>query len=297
MHLMVFGFGYSARAVAAALGSAACPITATARSDGGVAAIDAAGHRGMKFDGTLGLDGALSEDVTHVLVSVPPTNPKEHHPDSGTPDDPVLAHCREALAGLRKLEWIGYLSTVGVYGDQAGRWVDEETPLAPSSERSRRRVLAEDAWRAFASELEVRLQIFRLAGIYGPGRNVIESLKKGRNRRIVKPGQVFNRVHVEDIATTVVAGMRHRGPEAVFNVCDDEPAPPDEVLVYAAQLAGLPVPPAVAFEEADLTPMARSFYCECKRVSNARIKGTLGVRLQYPTYREGLRAILASEDK
>ena len=293
MHLCIFGYGFSSRAIGRRLGNSVT-ISATGRSDESLARIRGDGHRALRFDGETGLEGAIPGDMTHLLISVPPTNPKDHAPDRSTAADPVLHHLSGELGRAEKLEWVGYLSTVGIYGDHQGRWVDEETPPSPASERSRRRVVAEDAWRAFAAASGVRLQIFRLAGIYGPGRNPIASLKKGRSRMIIKPGQVFNRIHVEDIATTVLAGMAHKGTQVIFNVTDDEPAPPDEVMAFAAKLAGLTLPPAVPFDEADLSPMARSFYGECKRVSNARIKGSLGVRLKYPNYREGLRDIVAN---
>ena len=205
----------------------------------------------------------------------------------------MLRHFRDDLAALPELAWIGYLSTVGVYGDCQGQWVDETAPARPTSERSLRRVRAENAWLAFGSESGRRVEIFRLAGIYGPGRNVIDNLKAGTARRIVKAGQVFNRIHVEDIAGVLAAAIDGRGVHNIYNVSDDEPAPPQDVIACAAELLGLPVPPDIPFEQAGLTGMAGSFWAENKRVSNARIKNALGVTLAYPTYREGLRAILA----
>jgi nucleoside-diphosphate-sugar epimerase len=188
------------------------------------------------------------------------------------------------------LEWIGYLSTTGVYGDRAGGWVDETAELRPVNARSRWRVEAEAAWAASGLPVE----IFRLAGIYGPGRSAFDRLREGRAQRIVKQGQIFSRIHVDDIAAALAASIAAPRPAVVWNLADDEPAPPEDVIAYAAELLGLPVPPAIPFEEAELSPMARSFYAESKRVSNRRLRETLGVALAHPTYREGLRAILAA---
>jgi nucleoside-diphosphate-sugar epimerase len=207
--------------------------------------------------------------------------------------DPVLKQFRAELAAARP-EAVVYLSTVGVYGDHCGAWVDEASECRPVSKRSRQRFEAEAAWRTFAEETRVKVAIVRLAGIYGPKRGPFEKLRRGTARRIVKPGQVFNRIHVDDIAAIVDAAFAQKG-DGVFNGSDDEPAPPQEVLAYAAGLLGLPPPAEVAYEEAALTPMARSFYGENKRVRNDRIKRELGVRLAYPTYREGLRAVLEAE--
>jgi nucleoside-diphosphate-sugar epimerase len=208
--------------------------------------------------------------------------------------DPVLRHFRQDIAQLAELAWIGYLSTVGVYGDWQGQWVDETSPPRPISERSLRRLHAERAWAAFARETGRRVEVFRLAGIYGPGRSVIETLKTGTARRIVKPGQVFNRVHVDDIARALVAAIDKDAGHSIYNISDDEPAPPQDVLAYAAELLRLPMPPDVPFEKAALTGMAATFWAENKRVNNALIKRDLGVELLYPTYREGLRALLAA---
>ena len=205
----------------------------------------------------------------------------------------VLRHFRDELAALPDLAWVGYLSTVGVYGDWQGQWVDETSPTRPTSERSLRRVLAEKAWLGFGSETGRRVEIFRLSGIYGPGRSVIDNLRAGTARRIVKPGQVFNRIHVDDIAQVLAAAIDTPAGHTIYNVSDDEPAPPQDVVAYAAELLGLPIPPDIPFERAGLTGMAASFWAESKRVSNARMKTALGVTLAYPTYREGLRAIMS----
>jgi nucleoside-diphosphate-sugar epimerase len=208
--------------------------------------------------------------------------------------DAVLRHFRDDLAALPDLAWIGYLSTVGVYGDWQGQWVDETSPTRPTSERSLRRVQAERAWLGFGVDSGRRVEVFRLSGIYGPGRSVIDSLKAGTAHRIVKPGQVFNRIHVDDIARVLAAAIDDTSAgHAIYNVSDDEPAPPQDVVACAAELLGLPVPPEIPFEQAGLTGMAASFWAESKRVSNARIKSALGVELAYPTYREGLSALMS----
>jgi nucleoside-diphosphate-sugar epimerase len=224
----------------------------------------------------------LLAGTTHALVSIPPD----------LEGDPALRHFRGELAALPELAWVGYLSTVGVYGDWQGQWVDETSPTRPISERGLRRVQAERAWLEFGNDTGKRVEVFRLAGIYGPGRSVIDALRAGTARRIVKPGQVFNRIHVEDVAQVLAAAIDKDTGHRLYNVGDDEPAPPQDVAAYAAELMGLPVPPEVALDAAGLTGMAASFWTECKRVGNARIKGDLGVELIYPTYREGLRALL-----
>jgi len=230
--------------------------------------------------------GPLLDLATHILVSA--------GPDTG--DDPVLMHCAGALgARTDQFDWIGYLSTTGVYGDRGGDWVDETATCTPATERGEWRLAAEREWLAYRHETGLPVHIFRLAGIYGPGRGPLAKVRDGTARRIVKPGQVFSRIHVEDIATVLEASIERPHPGAVYNVCDDEAAPPEEVIAHAAELLGLPVPPAEPFDTAEMTPMARSFYAESKRVSNARIKSELGVELAYPTYREGLAALLAEE--
>jgi nucleoside-diphosphate-sugar epimerase len=258
-------------------------IIGTARGAESLEAIRALGYEGLPFTGntpSVELARAIGE-ATHLLISAAPD-------EAG---DPLLAQHRADLEAAPNLQWIGYLSTIGVYGDHQGAWVDESTEPRPVSDRSRWRLDAEQAWEAFAAARGLPLQIFRLAGIYGPGRNPLERIKAGRERTIVKPGQVFNRIHVADIATTVIAGIE-TGNRAtgVFNVTDDEPAPPQDVAAFAAELLGTEPPPLVAWEEAEksMTPMARSFYMETKRMRNSRIKDSLGVELAYPTYREGL---------
>ncbi len=272
--LLSFGHGYSARALAAALPDG-WQVIGTTR-DPAKAAADPVLRVWPGSD--------LAPEIataTHVLLSIAPD----------ADGDPVFRALGPALAAAPHLVWVGYLSTTGVYGDHGGGWVDEDTPLAPATRRGEMRVLAERQWQS----LDLPLHIFRLAGIYGPGRGPFAKVRAGTARRIVKPGQVFSRTHVEDIAQVLAASIARPDPGAVYNVCDDDPAPPQDVIAHAAGLLGLPVPPAIPFDQADLSPMAASFYAESKRVRNDRIKSDLGVRLRYPTYREGLAALLTDE--
>ncbi|MBQ4807639.1 SDR family oxidoreductase [Phaeobacter sp. HS012] len=278
--LLCLGFGYTARALVPRLLQAGWRVIGTTRS--AEDAVPVPGVDLITWPGApLSLDG-----VTHILSSVGPT-------EAG---DPVLAELADALAAAARgdtLEWVGYLSTTAVYGDHDGAWVDEGTAVTPSSQRGRWRAAAEADWQAIP---DLPLHIFRLAGIYGPGRGPFAKLMAGKARRIVKPGQVFSRIHVDDIAQALAASIAQPAPGAIYNLCDDDPAPPQDVLGFAAELLGLPIPAEVPFDEAGMTPMARSFYGENKRVANQRIKEDLGVELLYPTYREGLRAVRAAED-
>lgn len=283
-HLFCFGMGFSARSLAAQLAASGWRVTGTSRSAAGASAIAASGHGAIVFDGPAPLPETALDGVTHLLVSAPPD----------AQGDPVLRQCTEQLARrARQFGWMAYLSTTGVYGDHGGGWVSEEAPLTPNTERGARRAAAEQAWLDLGARSGLPVHLFRLAGIYGPGRNALVSLRDGSAQRIVKPGQVFSRIHVDDIAATLVASIARPNPGRAYNVCDDEPCPPQDVILFAAQLLGLPPPPEIAFDDAALSPMARSFYADSKRVSNARIKSELGVRLAYPTYREGLRALAA----
>jgi nucleoside-diphosphate-sugar epimerase len=284
--LLAIGLGYSASALAAQLAAPDWRIIGTARGEEGLRAIEAKGYRAIAFDGET-QSPALAEalrEATHLLLSAPP----------GEHGDPLLHLHRDELEAAAGLDWIGYLSTIGVYGDHQGAWVDEATVPTPGSGRSKQRHHAENAWMDFADAQTVTLQIFRLAGIYGPGRNALERLIAGQERRIDKPDQVFNRIHLADIVAVVDAGLRAGGVGGVFNLADDEPAAPQDVIAFAAALLGMEPPPLIPWDEADLSPMARSFYAETKRVRNRRIKDVLGVTLTYPTYREGLRALAAS---
>ena len=286
--LLAVGLGYSAKALARRLHAQGWRIIGTSRSGEGARAIDAMGYEGIAFDGSApspALSRAIGE-ATHLVISAAP----------GEDGDPLLAHHADDLRGA-PLRWIGYLSTIGVYGNHDGKWIDEETPAEPTSPRGHRRVEAERAWAEFGESVGVPTGIFRLSGIYGPGRGPLEKLRSGQTRAVIKPGQVFNRIHVEDIASALEAAIARAGerPGArVYNVTDDEPAPPQDVLDFAADVIGVPHPPRVPFEQADMSAMARSFYADNKRTSNARIKQELGVTLTYPTYREGIRALAAA---
>ncbi|WP_444453867.1 SDR family oxidoreductase [Rhodobacter capsulatus] len=272
--LLSIGHGYSARALARLLLPDGWRIIATTRSAAKTEMLRSEGVEPMVWTG-----GPLPlAEATHLLTSVAPDG-------SG---DPVLAAQKEALFAAQHLRWVGYLSTVGVYGDHGGGWVDEDTPLTPSTTRGVQRVAAEAGWQA----LGLPLQIFRLAGIYGPGRGPFEKVRDGTARLILKPGQVFSRIHVEDIAQVLAASIAQPNPGRVYNVCDDAPSPPEDVLAYAAELLGLPRPPEVPFDPSQMTPMAASFYAENKRVRNDRIKTELGITLRYPDFRAGLEAML-----
>jgi len=287
-HLFCFGLGYTAMALARGLVSQGWKVTGTCREPAHAAEARALGLEIVIFDRDhpIGdLDQRL-QATTHLLSSVPP--------DAG--GDPVLdvhaaAIAHAASQGATQLRWIGYLSTTGVYGDRNGGWVDETSALAPTGERGRRRLEAETAWLA----LPQPAHLFRLAGIYGPGRSALDTVRSGKARRVVKPGQVFSRIHVADIAQTLLASIARPHPGAAYNVCDDDAEDPAEVIAYACKLLNVPPPPAVPFANAELSPMARSFYDDNKRIRNDRIKRELGVVLQYPTYRAGLAALLAAE--
>lgn len=280
--LLSLGHGFSSRALARRLVPRGWRVIGTTRSAEKAEALADEGVEGVVWPGS-DLSGALGE-ATHLLSSVSP----------GEDGDPVLNALGDDIAKVAgRLEWAGYLSTTGVYGDHEGDWVTEDSPLEPSTERGHRRVVAEAAWAGIP---DLPLHIFRLAGIYGPGRGPFEKVRKGTARRIIKQGQVFSRTHVEDIAQVLEASIRRPNPGAAYNVCDDDPAPPQDVIGYAAELLGVPMPPAVNFEDAEMSPMARSFYAESKRVDNSRIKDELGVELIYPDYKAGLTALLADEE-
>ncbi|MBI1182306.1 MAG: SDR family NAD(P)-dependent oxidoreductase [Alphaproteobacteria bacterium] len=285
--LFVFGMGYTAQEVGRQVRADGWRVAGTCRSAETAEALDRQGFEMFLFDGRQPMESAARAlaGTTHLLASVPPD-------DSG---DPVLRAHAGDIASLPGLAWAGYLSTTGIYGDRDGAWVDESTPRSPTTPRGRRRAEAEMAWMGLRELGMVPVHLFRLPGIYGPGRSAIDAVRAGRTRRIFKPGQVFSRIHVDDLAAALIASMVQPRPGAVYNLCDDEPAPPQDVTAYACELLGLPVEPLTPLEEADLSPMARSFYEDSKRVSNERMKRELGVRLAYPTYREGLRAILARQ--
>lgn len=273
MKMLILGLGYTGRVVAAHMRAKGWEVRGTSRTKG---------------EGTLLWPGqdisATLTRASHILVSAAPD-------ENG---DPFLAGL-EAEILAAKPAWLGYLSTTGVYGDHGGAWVDETTPLTPATRRGHHRVNAENQWMALYQSHGLPVHIFRLAGIYGPGRGPFAKVRKGTARRIIKKNQIFSRIHVEDIAQTIAASIACPNPGQIYNVCDNDPAPPEDVIGYAATLLGLEVPPAEPFESADMTPMARSFYAESKKVSNARIKDELGVELAYPDYKTGLKALYAQE--
>lgn len=276
--LLSLGHGFSARALAPRLIRQGWRVIGTTRSAEKAEAIAATGVEPLIWPGN-DLAQPLGE-ADALLVSAGP----------GPDGDPVLTQMQaEITAAAPHLDWVGYLSTTGVYGDHAGGWVDETSPLTPATRRGQARVAAEAAWQAIP---DLKLHIFRLAGIYGPGRGPFAKVRKGTARRIIKEGQVFSRIHVEDIAQVLEASLAQPNPGAIYNLCDDDPAPPQDVIAYAAELLGLPLPPVVDFETADMSPMARSFYAESKKVRNDLIKEELRVVLKYPDYRTGLRMML-----
>jgi nucleoside-diphosphate-sugar epimerase len=285
--LICFGLGYCAEHFVATFGDKFGHIAGTVRGGERAAILNAyyAGRlQALVFDGAPAdarLNSAIA-DANFALVSVPP----------GEHGDPVLAVLSDALAAAKNLRCVVYLSTVGVYGDHGGGWVDEATPPKPGSPRGRERLAAEAAWQELGRRLGIAVAILRLAGIYGPGQNALVQIARGKARRIVKPGQIFNRIHVGDIAQAVDAAVT-RAASGIFNVTDDEPSPPGDPIAFAAQLMGVPPPPEIPFDDASpsMSPMALSFWRECRRVKNDRLKRELGVVLRYPTYREGLRAL------
>ncbi len=284
MKLFIFGMGYSALHFASTRKSDYARISCTVRSSDKREALRAHGFDAHCFgsecvDETLA--GALS-DADRVLVSIPPA----------AEGDPALAAFAAQLRVSPNLKSIVYLSTIGIYGDHGGAWIDERTPPRPSTPRSQWRLHAEEQWRKLGAERDLPVHVLRLAGIYGPGQNALVNLRAGTAKRIVKAGQVFNRIHVEDIARTIEAAFAYERAGDVWNVADDEPAPPQDVVTYAAGLLGVEPPQEIDFETAQLSPMARSFYSECKRVSNATIKEKLCVQLAYPTYREAFAEML-----
>jgi nucleoside-diphosphate-sugar epimerase len=285
--LICFGLGYSAEHFIARYGGSHARIVGTVRGGERAASLRARFAPRLKvfaFDGAVPTPEVQSAigDADLALVSIPQSKD----------GDPVLAAFGDVLAQAKRLRSIVYLSTVGVYGDHAGAWVDETTPPRPDSERSRERLAAEQAWQRFGTHHGVAVAILRLAGIYGPERNALFQIARGDARRVVKAGQVFNRIHVDDISQAIDAAFRQH-VSGIVNVADDEPTPPGEPLAFAARLLGRDPPREVGFEEAarSMSPLALSFWQDCRRVKNDKLKRQLGVNLLYPTYREGLRAL------
>ena len=281
-HLFCFGLGYSARRFGLRLAARGWDVSGTSKSEDGARALCRDGFRGVVFDGQRASADVSQtlKSATHVLLSIPPDGD----------GDPAIRFHGADIAESPTIEWIGYLSTVGVYGDHGGRWIDETAPVAPHAGRRAARATAESEWMALAGE---RTSILRLAGIYGPRRNALINLRAGTARRIVKPGQVFNRIHVADIARAIAATFAHE-TTGIWNVCDDEPAPPQDVVTFAASLMDIVPPPEIDFASAGLSDMARSFYATNNRISNAPLKRDLNIDLAYPTYREGLKALWAA---
>lgn len=281
--LFIFGLGYSGLEVAQLAKAQGWAVAGTVTGAEKAARLGASGIEAHVFDGTVPLPATAFGNSSHVLCTIAP----------GRAGDPALRLCSPLLKQAR---WLGYLSTTGVYGDHGGGWVDEDTRPKPGQSRSIERLAAERGWQAMALEAGTGLAIFRLPGIYGPGRSTLDQVKAGTARRIDKPGQFFSRAHVADIAATVLKAMAAPHAGGIYNVADDLPVSTGEVVAFACELLGLPVPPSIPWAEAApaMSDMARSFYSESRRVRNDRIKRDLGVVLRYPTYREGLRAIAAA---
>lgn len=279
VHLFCFGLGYSAAWLACDVLQAGGRVSGTVTRPDKRATLQQQNINAFFFGDDLPLD-----DVTHILLSVPPD----------AAGDPVLRRYGEQIARLKNLQWVGYLSATSVYGDHDGRWIDEDTPATPAPGRGAERVLAENQWRGTG----LPMHIFRLSGIYGPGRSAIETAQQGRAQRIIKPGHAFNRIHVADIAQVLrasMAGADKKGPH-LYNLADDLPAPSSDVTAYACQLLNLPLPTEIDFDRAELSPMARSFYAENKKIRNDRIKRALGIELLYPDYKAGLASILKEKE-
>lgn len=281
--LFCLGLGYTARRLAIELRDEGWQVAGTVRDPARIAEL---AHDGIEAV-TFGSEAAASllSQATHVIDSIPPV--------PGEAPLPLVCHA-DTFTRLEDLRWLAYLSTTGVYGDRQGNWVDESDEAAPATERGARRVAAEQAWLIMHERYGLPVHVFRLAGIYGPGRGVLEQVRTGKARRIIKPGQVFSRIHVDDIVTTLKASIARPSPGAIYNVCDDEPESPALVTEYACCLLGATAPRPVTLADADLSVMAASFYADNKRVSNRKIREELGVRLRYPSYREGLAALAAS---
>ena len=278
--LLSIGHGFTAREFGNYIQTRGWTVIGTTRSQEKAEEIKSLGVQPVIWPGSDLTDAIAS--ATHILVSASPT----------AEGDQFLNAYKDTLKSSTKLKWVGYLSTTGVYGDHGGAWVDEETPVSPTTKRGQQRVVAENDW--LTSGLPVH--VFRLAGIYGAGRGPFEKLRNGTARLVIKSGQVFGRIHIEDIAQSLYASINNPSPGRIYNLSDDEPASPEDILTYAAKLLHMATPPEVDFETADMTPMARSFYSECKRVRNDRMKAELGITLKYKGYKEALDAILAAED-
>ena len=289
-HLFCLGMGYTARRLAQRLQAEGWRVTGSCRTRDKAQSLRREGFTPLLFDSDRPIEtlSAHLSGVTHILTSVPPE--EAGCPIAGLYGGEIAQHARGIV-------WVGYLSSTGIYGDRAGKTVDEDTPPAPTTHRGRYRLKAERQWLGLYRSCRLAVHIFRLAGLYGPGRNALEQVRAGRARRIVKPGQVFNRIHIDDVVGILKSSIDQPKPVATYNLCDDEPCPPQDVIAHASRLLGRDPPPDIAFDTALLSPMAASFYAENKRVANNRIKSELGYRLRYRTYREGLIALLDHADR
>ncbi len=289
--LFCFGYGYTCDFLGRALQQSdpSWQLAGTTRDATKKQVLRSRGIQAHSFDTEIPLGDPQEylRGTTHLLISTPPDQD----------GDQVFRYHAEDLLNIPTLEWVGYFSTTGVYGDRDGGWVDETTPLRPSSIRGTRRARAEEQWVNFAKDNNLPVHVFRLAGIYGPGRSALDSVRAGIARRIIKPGHAFSRVHVDDSVQVLMHSFAKPNPRAVYNVTDDEAAPSHEVIAYACRLLGQAPPPLVRFEEANLAPITLSFYSENKRVKNDKIKQELGVQLKYPDYRSGLEGCLTAENQ
>jgi len=284
-HLFCFGLGYSGQVIGALLKAQGWKVSGTTRDSDSKERLEQDGFTMHLFDDDHQISPDVLDDVSHILLSIPPD-------EAG---DPVFLQYSNALAArAENIEWVGYLSTTGVYGDRQGEWVDENSPLTPSTKRGEKRLKAETDWLALYESSHLPVHLFRLAGIYGSGSNQLEKVAAGTAKRRIKPGQVFSRIHVDDIAGIVIASMKKPNPGQAYNVCDDEAGPPQDVVTYAAHLLNMEPPPEVIFDPNDMTAMGLSFFAESKRVSNEKVKSELGYVFKFPTYREGLKALLST---
>ncbi len=286
--LFCFGYGYSCDYLGYELSARGWDVAGTTRNIEKRETLKSRGIKAHLFDADCPLADPLFtlQDITHLVISTPP----------GDDGDPTFLMHANDIVQLQNLKWIGYLSTTGVYGDRGGDWVDEDSEIRPNSKRGSRRAQAEEQWLSLVHSHNLPVHVFRLAGIYGPGRSALDTIRAGVARRIEKPGHAFSRIHVEDIVQILMASMEKINAGQAYNVCDDLAAPSHEVIAHACELLARPVPPLIPFAEADLSPMARSFYADNKRVRNDRIKDELGVNLKYKNYIDGLQACLDAED-
>jgi len=282
-HLFCFGLGYTGQALAQVLAKQGWKVSGTTREEQTREMLEQQGFQTFLFDSENLLPPEALDGVSHVLLSIPPV-------ENG--DSVFVQHSRDLAARAKNLTWVGYLSTTGVYGDRQGGWVDENSLLSPSTKRGEMRLRAEADWLSLFERDQLPVHLFRLAGIYGPGSNQLEKVAAGTAKRRFKPGQVFSRIHVDDIIGMLIASMKQPNPGRAYNFCDDEAVPPQDVVTFAAELLGVEPPEEIPFNPDDMTPMGLSFFAESKKVSNQRIKDELGYVLKYPTYREGLRALL-----